>query len=264
MNKAFPNFTWKNSPSVDTPIGQINLNKINTALNTIDDRVILLDSTKADATDVNSCITGIEYNTSTGVFLFTWMDGATLSVDLNIEKIPVSFSMDENGVITMTCEDGTTYTCDIGAILPVYTFIDSDQLDFTETIDPDTGAHNITAIIKNGSITDEMLNTDFLAALQLSEATAEGYAESASGSATEAASYAHGNTGSRTGEAEDNAMYYSQQAANSAEEAATYAGLVVPSLYIDVVTGQLMQKDDGQGIDFYIDDDGYLKWQRAS
>lgn len=43
MNKAFDDFTWKNGSSGGTPLNATNLNKINSAVDTIDDRVITLD-----------------------------------------------------------------------------------------------------------------------------------------------------------------------------------------------------------------------------
>lgn len=42
MDKAFTNFEWKNFPNTTTPINATNLNKINNAIDTIDDRVIAL------------------------------------------------------------------------------------------------------------------------------------------------------------------------------------------------------------------------------
>lgn len=42
MEKAFDNFTWKNLPSTETPINATNLNKLNNAIDTIDDRVIAM------------------------------------------------------------------------------------------------------------------------------------------------------------------------------------------------------------------------------
>ena len=49
MNKAYPNkVNWQNTPSTSTPLGATNLNKMSDALDTIDDRVITLDSDKVD------------------------------------------------------------------------------------------------------------------------------------------------------------------------------------------------------------------------
>lgn len=44
MNKVFDNFEWKNAPDQSTPINAQNLNKINNAVDTIDDRVVDLNS----------------------------------------------------------------------------------------------------------------------------------------------------------------------------------------------------------------------------
>lgn len=46
--KAFANFIWKNFPSVETPLNATNLNKLNNAIDTIDDRVISLENDKAN------------------------------------------------------------------------------------------------------------------------------------------------------------------------------------------------------------------------
>ena len=40
MNKLFDFFQWKNEPDTSTPLTAENLNKINNALDDIDDRVI--------------------------------------------------------------------------------------------------------------------------------------------------------------------------------------------------------------------------------
>lgn len=41
-NKAFDNFTWEDKPSDTTPLSASNLNKINSALNEVDNRAIEL------------------------------------------------------------------------------------------------------------------------------------------------------------------------------------------------------------------------------
>lgn len=44
MNKAFSNFEWKNAPDQSTPVNAQNLNKMNNAIDAIDDRVLDLDA----------------------------------------------------------------------------------------------------------------------------------------------------------------------------------------------------------------------------
>lgn len=230
MNKAFVNFPWENTPSIISPLNASNLNKINNGLNTVDDRVIAMDTSKANKQDLLTDVVNVSYNTTTGVWTFTRRNGSTITFDQNVEKIPVSFSMDANGIITMTTADGTSYTADIGAILPVFNFIDSSVIDFTVTTDQQTGAYNVTASIKAGSITDSMLETNYLANITIQAQNAAGSADSALLSANSAAtdalmaeSHNHGNTGIRQGEATDNAKYYKEQAAQSKLDAEAWA-----------------------------------------
>lgn len=230
MNKAFVNFLWKNTPAIDSPLNATNLNKINNGLDTVDDRVIAMDTSKANVQDLLTDVVNVAYNTTTGVWTFTRRNGSTITFDQNVEKIPVSFSMDANGIITMTTADGTSYTADIGAILPVYNFIDSSVIDFTVTTDPQTGAYNVTASIKAGSITDSMLETNYLANITVQAQNAAGSAsnallseQSAAADALLAQSYAVGTGGARQGEATDNAKYYKEQAASSATDSEAWA-----------------------------------------
>ncbi len=223
MNKAFVNFTWQNTPSISTPLNASNLNSVNNALDTVDDRVVAMDTSKANVADLLTDVVNVAYNATTGVWTFTRRNGTTFTFDQNVEKIPVSFSMSSAGVITMTTADGTEYTCDISTLIKLYTFQDSSVIDFTTTTDA-SGNKTITATIVAGSITDSMLQTNYLADITVQAQNAAGSANSALGSANSAnadallaQSYAVGNSGIRTGEDTDNSKYYKEQCALSGE-----------------------------------------------
>lgn len=203
MNKAYTRIVWENYPSESTPLNEQNLNKMDSALDTVDNRVVTFASTKANQTDLLQSLKNVTYNETTGLFTFTWWNGTTKTVDLNIEKIPVSFSMSAAGVITMTNTDGTTYTADVSTLIKLYTFNTSSDIRFNTVTDA-SGNKTITAFIVNGSVTEEKLQPNFLAncRAQVAEATAQ---------ATKAQSYAEGGTGTRTGEDTDNAKYYYEQ-----------------------------------------------------
>lgn len=47
MNKTYSCINWENYPSSNTPINDENLNKIDRSIDTIDNRVIALDTSKA-------------------------------------------------------------------------------------------------------------------------------------------------------------------------------------------------------------------------
>lgn len=222
--KAFALIGWKNKQeSRTTPLGARLLVQQENAINEIDDRVILLNQTKAEQADLLTSVQRVTYNKNTGVFVFTWHNGETLTVDLNTEKIPVSFSMDADGIITMTNTDGTKYTCDVKSLIKAYLFKDSSQVNFTLTTN-DAGNYEVTASIIAGSITKAMLEPNLMGEIEgyktnaaASAGTATQMAASAEGNAKTAKSYAVGSTGSREGEDTDNAKYYAQKAKESAD-----------------------------------------------
>ena len=170
---------WENEPSINTPINETNLNKMDYALYEHDQTLANWDTTKANQSDLLLCVKTITYDTDTGEFVFTWQNGTTQTIDLNIEKIPVSFSMNAQGVITMTTEDGTQYTADVGSLIKTYTFTDSSVIDFTVTTDA-SGNKTVTADIVDGSITGTKLQPNYLADCQTAKTaaeTAQGFAE---------------------------------------------------------------------------------------
>lgn len=241
MEKVYSRIEWENEPSINTPINATNLNKVDYAVNELDDRVILLDTTKANQSDLLLSVKEISFDKASGVFIFTWQNGTTLEVDLNVEKIPVSFSMSETGIITMKNEDGTEYTCNVAALIKAYLFNSSNQIAFTVSIN-DSGNYEVTATIVNGSITKAMLDPTILSTIEGYSTNASKSAANASDSATEAASYARGGTTTREGEDEDNARYYAEQAKNAAEE-------ITEKLDKFTITNNLLATEPGTSLD---------------
>ena len=182
---------WENEPSIVSPINATNLNKMDYALKAHDDTLANWDITKANESDLLLALKDVTYDTDTGEFVFTWFNGTTTTVDLNIEKIPVSFSMDANGVITMTTEDGTTYTADVGALIKTYTFTDSSEIDFTVTTDA-SGNKTVTASIVAGSIDGTKLTPNYLADCTAAKTAAQNAANAADDSAEDAEAWAVG------------------------------------------------------------------------
>ena len=182
---------WENEPSIASPINATNLNKMDYALYQHDQTLETWDVTKANQSDLLLSVKSIDYDTTTGVFVFTWQNGTTKTVDLNIEKIPVSFSMSPQGVITMTTDDGTTYTADVGSLIKTYTFSDSTEIDFTVTTDA-SGNKTVTAALKDGSIVGTKLEPNYLANCQSAANSASGSATAADGSAEDSEAWAVG------------------------------------------------------------------------
>lgn len=210
---------WENEPSINTPINALNLNKMDYALYNIDQTLANWDTAKANQSDLLLCVKSITYDTNTGVFVFTWQNGTTQTVDLNIEKIPVSFSMSPQGVITMTTEDGTTYTADVASLIKTYTFTDSAVIDFTVTTDA-SGNKTVKADIVDGSITGTKLQPNYLADCQTAETNAGNSATAAASSKGDAEAWAVGTRGgvpvpSTDPAYENNSYYWSQHGGNS-------------------------------------------------
>lgn len=227
MNKAYPErINWEDEPSIATSLGARNLNKIDYATYEMDNRIIALDANKANQSDLLLDIKSVAYNPTTGVWIFTHQNGTTDTFDQNIEKIPVTFSMDENGVITMTTADGTTYTCDVGTLIKTITFVNSGNIQFTVTTDAQ-GNKSVTANIIDGSITRAKLDPDYLAQIDVDVAAADASARSAGISANTASSkaldseaYAIGTRGGVPVTSDDpaynnNSKYYAEHGASS-------------------------------------------------
>ena len=215
INVYSSRINWENEPSIVSPINATNLNKMDYALYEMDGTFANWDTTKANESDMLLAVKSITYDTETGVFVFTWFNGTTKTVDLNIEKIPVSFSMDAQGVITMKTEDGTEYTADVGALIKTYTFTDSSEIDFTVTTDG-SGNKSVTASLVAGSIDGTKLTPNYLADCTAAKTGAENAADAADDSAEDAEAWAVGQRNGTDVPSTDptyhnNAKYWSEQ-----------------------------------------------------
>jgi|GEM_PF-2863558 len=174
-NKLFSFFTWKNRPDTSTPLGQTLLNRLNTALNGIDDRVVTLNAEKASTEDLNGSIVNVSLNSSTGVFTFTKYDGTTFTINTALEEVVTNFVYDyATQSLVLTLADGTTQNIDLSALITQYEFTSSATILFTVGTDG-----KVTANIKPNSITDQMLQTNYLADITTQANTAVSASQSA-------------------------------------------------------------------------------------
>lgn len=196
MNKAFTNFTWENDPSVNTPLSAENLNKVNTALNEIDNRVVTYETTKANKSDMYNAITGVSIDENTGIFTFTRHNGTTFTVDTNLEKVVMNWNFDkETQTLHLILQDGTELPVDLSAFITNVEFADSSTI--RKVINTDG---TVSFEIIDGTITADKLEPNYLANVQL-------YAGQAMASATNAK------------ESEDNAEASALRAEEAAEKA---------------------------------------------
>lgn len=210
LNKVYTRINWEDYPSENTNLDAYNLNQMDSAIDALDNRIISQDALKVDKSAINGNIADWTMDETTGIITITKYNGEKVIFDLNIEKIPVGFSMSDDGIITMTTEDGTQFTADIGSMIPVLTFEDSATIAVSVT---GTGKNKTYSFsIKTGSVTDAMLQSNYLADIRVESANSAAYAQSANAKSILAESYAVGGTGTREGEDTDNAKYYMEQA----------------------------------------------------
>lgn len=210
LNKIYTRINWEDYPSENTDLDAYNLNQMDSAIDALDNRIISQDALKVNKSEINANIADWTMDETTGIITITKYNGEKIIFDLNIEKIPVGFSMSDDGIITMTTEDGTQFTADIGSMIPVLTFEDSATIAVSVT---GTGKNKTYSFsIKTGSVTDDMLQPNYLADIRVESANASAYAQSANAKSVLAESYAIGGTGTREGEDTDNAKYYMEQA----------------------------------------------------
>lgn len=210
LNKVYTRINWEDYPSENTDLDAYNLNQMDSAIDALDNRIISQDSLKVDKSAINGNIADWTMDEATGIITITKYNGEKVIFDLNIEKIPVGFSMSDDGIITMTTEDGTQFKADIGSMISVLTFEDSATIAVSVT---GTGKNKTYSFsIKTGSVTDAMLQPNYLADIRVESANASAYAQSANAKSVLAESYAIGGTGTREGEDTDNAKYYMEQA----------------------------------------------------
>ena len=222
MQKIYSRINWENFPSEKTALNESNLNRMDLGLDNLDDRVIALDAAKFNTETANTLIKDWVIDEQTGVITITKLNGEKILFDLNIEKIPVNFTLSDDGIITMTTDDGEQFTANIGAMIPILTFEDSDEIAVSVSGEGVNKTYSFS--VKNGSITEEKLNPTYLGEIHTQVARAESSATSADASEKNAASssalaksYAVGGTGTRDGEDTDNAKYYAEQAKNASD-----------------------------------------------
>lgn len=233
--KVYTRINWLNkSESLTTPLGKTNLNKMDKAINLIDDEVVSMsakideiDTTKVSADQLNNMVTDVSFNNKNGVISITKHNGTVLNIDTAMEKIAVNFEYNAHTQqLILTLENGEKQYIDMSALITQYEFKDTDTIAFS--IDSDG---KVSASIKSGSITKAMLSSEVMSAITLSENNAAASAQAAAQSATNAEldaklsqSYSVGKSGIRDGEDTDNSKYYSEQAKKYADEAQEIAG----------------------------------------
>ena len=261
-SKKYNRINWKNRPSTATALGATNLNKVDVFCNEVDNALIQMDAGKLDIATANSMLASVSFDQDTGVFTFKELDGTTYTYDLNLEKIPVSFTLTEEGVLIMTTEDGTEWECNIADLIKDYVFDDSETIafekEFVGTDDEGKGSYHVSASVKAGSINETHLDPDYRADILTYKTQAQEAANDSLTYSKDSKRWAVGDA-EYEGSATDNSKYYKEQAeaAKTAAEQARDEAQAATGAVIATTTQLGVVKPDGTTIG--VEEDGTIK-----
>lgn len=212
------NTFWENYPSIASPIIDTELNRNEVSVDTVDDRVITLDTTKAEQSDLLQAFKDVSLDSTTGVITFTLFNNTTKTIDTLLEKIAINFDYDDNPSsphyqnLVIELEDGTYKYIDMSALITQYEFTNSSCISWTIGNDG-----SVTANIIDGSITGAKLQPNYLADCLSAKSGAENAEADAIAKALVAEGYANGKQNgvpvtSGSPYYENNAEYFKDQA----------------------------------------------------
>ena len=240
--KIYSREYWENFPSEKTAINRNRLNNIEGGIDAIDDRVCALDTTKVDLTKANDLVEEILWDESNGTLTVVKMNGSRAVIDTKLEKLAVNFTYNpQTQQLVITLDDGTVQNVDLSSLITEYEFLDSDTIAF-EIVDG-----KVKAIVKNGSITEDKLQPNFLADVKVESAKAVASAKSAE-------------------ESETNAEKSATDAKDSADRAQGIENEINKKLTMaefDVNEDGELIYTDNSAYNFVVDNDGNLNWEVA-
>ena len=242
MQKIYSRINWENFPSEKTAVNESNLNKMDLAIDNLDDRVVAMDASKVDLTKANELVEEILWDESNGTLTVVKMNGSRAVIDTKLEKLAVNFTYNPQAQqLVITLDDGTVQNVDLSSLITEYEFLDSDTIAF-EIVDG-----KVKAIVKNGSITEDKLQPNFLADIKVESAKAVASAKSAE-------------------ESETNAEKSATDAKDSADRAQGIENEINKKLTMtefDVNEDGELIYTDNSAYNFVVDNDGNLKWEVA-
>lgn len=243
MQKIYSRIKWENLPSEKTAVNESNLNKMDLAVDNLDDRVVAMDASKVDLAKANELVKEILWDESKGTLTIVKMNGSKSVIDTKLEKLAVNFKYDpQTQQLVITLDDGTVQNVDLSALITQYEFLEGDEIAFEVTSDG-----KVKPMIKSGSITDDKLQPNFLADIKVESAKAVASAKSAGESETKAAKSAI--------DAKDSADR-AQGIENEINKKLTMAEFDVNE------DGELIYTDNS-AYNFVVDNDGNLNWEVA-
>lgn len=242
MQKIYSRTYWENFPSEKTAIDAMRLNNAEAGIDNLDDRVVAMDASKVDLAKANELVKEILWDESKGTITVVKMNGSKAVIDTKLEKLAVNFTYNpQTQQLVIALDDGTVQNVDLSSLITEYEFLDSDTIAFEIT------GGKVKAIVKNGSITEDKLQPNFLADIKVESAKAVASAKSAKESETKAA-----------------------KSATDAKDSADRAQGIEDEINKKLTMTEFDVNEDGELIymdnaayNFFVDNDGNLNWEVA-
>ena len=215
---ASKNDFWHNRPDTSSPITETELNRIETSIDTIDDRVVTFDTTKANQSDILQAVKSINYTASTGTFRITFFNNNFVDINTDIEKVAINFDYDDDPEsahyqqLVIELDDGTYKYVNLSSLITQFEFLSTTTIQAIVSQDG-----KVSFNIVNGSITENKLQPNFLADCRAAKNAAETAETSAIESKEDSEAWAIGKRNGidvpNTDETyHNNAKYYSDNA----------------------------------------------------
>lgn len=237
MEKSYFPYTWRDKPSIESPINSVNLNHIESGINELDNRIVVLSQDKAEKAQLANVFIDFEFDENSGVMTFTRFDGSKVEKDTAMEKIALNCYLEGDNFV-LELADGSKQTVSLAKFIDTYTFKSTDIIRMS------VNGKEVSADIPDGAIPLEKLEATVMSAIRqyvLDAQTAKGVAEQAAGTAQgwaiggesfekNNAKYFSGQSkryavgGVEEGDETDNAQYYCEEARKAAEQAAGSVG----------------------------------------
>ena len=242
MQKIYSRINWENFPSEKTAVNESNLNKMDLAIDNLDDRVVAMDASKVDLTKANELVKEILWDESNGTLTVVKMNGSRAVIDTKLEKLAVNFTYNpQTQQLVITLDDGTVQNVDLSALITEYEFLDSDTIAFEIT------DGKVKAIVKNGSITEDKLQPNFLADIKVESSKAVNSATNAKASETKAVASA----------------IDAKDSADRVQGIESEINKKLSMAEFDVNEDGELIYTDNSAYNFVVDNDGNLNWEVA-
>ena len=200
MEKSYFPYTWRDKPSIESPINSVNLNHIESGINELDNRIVVLSQDKAEKAQLANVFIDFEFDENSGVMTFTRFDGSKVEKDTAMEKIALNCYLEGDNFV-LELADGSKQTVSLAKFIDTYTFKSTDIIRMS------VNGKEVSADIPDGAIPLEKLEATVMSAIRqyvLDAQTAKGVAEQAAGTAQ---GWAIGGEGFER----NNAKYFSDQ-----------------------------------------------------